>query len=300
MNACEGGKHTSNCRQVRLYAFWSATTRGRAPPEVSASKRKRINPQGVSLLRPRWRTWTAWKKPASQRSRRHGRKHHARVHLASCNQGGECTELLSHGLPVTVVGSRVECHVAEHGDVAAMQDGVRVGSITAGEVPDTAHRSGQWICSRSMQSTPSRVRQPSTAAVMLAPSSRRGPPRSQGIAAGPATLVATVTAPTRPDSRSQRPRKRSERPCVPTSGETARPCQHHSGHCERSRTCVSARCGTGYISAESNKVTPLSAGGGQGRTRVRASSTSQSTTAKAVHAAQKVVPARLSMCADSS
>ena len=84
-----------------------------------------------------------------------------------------------------------------------------------GRHPGMAHRSGQWICSRSTHSTPSRVRQPSTAAVRLAPSSRSGPSRSQGMAAGPATLVATVTRPTRPDSRSQRPRKRSDRPCVP-------------------------------------------------------------------------------------
>lgn len=86
-----------------------------------------------------------------------------------------------------------------------------------------------------MQSTPRRCRLPSMARVMFSGSRALGPPRSQGMAPGPLTLVATQ-APCRARGRraSQAPRMRSEAPQVAALG------------------------GTAYISAESKHVTPAS------------------------------------------
>lgn len=143
-----------------------------------------------------------------------------------------------------------------------------------------------------MQSTPSRCKLPSIAAAMLAAFSAAGPPRSHVMPPGPATLVATVKA-SRPCGcfLSQAPRISSDRPCSKgwvewcieweCSDRRQQLSVQQRSDCHElpkallidgwhscsvmldswptQLACVSAACGTGYISAVSKKLAPASA-----------------------------------------
>ena len=112
-----------------------------------------------------------------------------------CSPAKLC-QLLGQRLAVRKVRLRREAHVSEHGHVPVRPMQLAAGRTRGGlSWADERTRGHGWrgslarqrTCTRSSVSTDIRFRLASTAARMLTPSSRVGPPRSQDMAPGPAT-----------------------------------------------------------------------------------------------------------------